>query len=100
MPNCQNCGAKWSWRTTAKTSLSFKDEKVCPHCGADQYISTRSKQQGAMVATAPMVLIILLDAFFDFNLPIAILVAIPLIAAVFVLLPFTIELSNENEPLW
>lgn len=100
MPNCQNCGTKWSWRTTAKASLSFKDEKVCPHCGAHQYISTRSKQQGVMVATVPMILIILLDALFDFNLPMAILLAIPLIAAVFVLLPFTIELSNENEPLW
>lgn len=100
MPNCQNCGGKWSWSTTAKTSLSFKEEKLCPHCGANQYISTKSKQRGGMVAIVPMILIIVLDAVFDFNLAAAMLLAMPMLAAVFALLPFTIELTNEPEPLW
>ncbi len=96
MPICKNCNQKWSWKQTVKKMTTLNSEMTCPYCGEKQYQSKKSK------AIAPFLgLIILLPLLIQFfiDLPIVITLSlIPILAGIiFVIYPFAMKLSNEEE---
>ncbi len=95
MPTCKNCGKKWTWKQTIKTLFRLK----CPHCHKRQYESASSRKRTAMIGLIPLIALPLNELL---NLPwwmVGVLM-LPMIAAIWIIYPFIIEISDEEEPLW
>ena len=99
MPICTSCKNKWSWKQTVKKTTTLNPEMSCPYCGEKQYQSKRSKTTAPFLGLI-VLLPLLIQSFFD--VPVVILLSlIPLLAViVFILYPFLIELSSEEEFLF
>ncbi|WP_164669813.1 TIGR04104 family putative zinc finger protein [Virgibacillus doumboii] len=96
MPVCQNCGKGWTWKQDVKASFRMK----CPHCDKKQYETTDSRRKGSMFAFLPLIIILPVNALFDYNwLVMLILIAIS-VSIIVITYPFILKLSNEQEPLW
>ncbi|SDJ80053.1 TIGR04104 family putative zinc finger protein [Sediminibacillus albus] len=94
MPTCQNCGKEWTWKQTVKSVFKLH----CPYCGKKQYETASSRRRGGMVALLPL-LVLPANAVMDFGW--AFIPALVVIACViFIIYPFLLKLSNEEEPLW
>lgn len=95
MPVCQNCKKEWTWKQTIKSLFKLK----CPYCGKKQYESTASKKRTSVLSVIPL---IAMPIVIMFNLQwwTVVLLTIPMIAIVWSIYPYIIELSNEEEPLW
>jgi CXXC-20-CXXC protein len=95
MPICKKCSKKWTWKQTIKTLFRFK----CPHCRKRQYESASSRKRTGMICLIPLI-----------ALPITTLLKLPwwmvgvfmlpIIVVIWIIYPFIIEISDEEEPLW
>ena len=95
MPVCNNCGKKWTWKQTIKTLFRL----TCPHCNKRQYESTSSRKRTSTISLIPL---IALPINYLLNLPwwmVGVLM-LPIIAVIWMISPYLIEVSNEEEPLW
>ncbi|MBM7578618.1 TIGR04104 family putative zinc finger protein [Jeotgalibacillus terrae] len=101
MPNCENCHYKWSFFETMK--IGFASSKKCPNCGAKQYVSTKSSKTIYIIYLIPLFIIVfvrpLLESLGVSSILSITLVVLFIIAYIFYI-PYTIRLSNEQEPLW
>ncbi|MFC4559341.1 TIGR04104 family putative zinc finger protein [Virgibacillus kekensis] len=95
MPICQNCGGKWTWNQTINTIFKLK----CPHCGNKQYESASSRIKGGCFALIPL-LILPINAWLDFSVGTALILAAIFAIIVLGMYPFILKLSNEEEPYW
>lgn len=95
MPVCQNCGKKWTWKQTIKTMFRLK----CPHCDKKQYESASSRIRGGVFVLIPLVFIPI-NAWLDFSLGTALILAIIFAFIIIGLYPLILKLSNEEEPYW
>ncbi|WP_166786753.1 TIGR04104 family putative zinc finger protein [Jeotgalibacillus salarius] len=102
MPVCQNCNYKWTYSETLKRSVFIGPNGAkCPDCNEKQYPTTRSRQKwGVLAGLIPVLMIIITGMILDFAWPVALFIALVAAILVITLLPFTFDLSNENEPLW
>lgn len=98
MPSCQNCNCQWSWIETLK--LSFKGNKLCSNCSKRQYVSVKSRTGPYFFYMIPVVILVASGSLFDWVQVFYILSGILLVLFLLVILPFTIKLSNKQEPLW
>lgn len=98
MPNCQNCNYQWSWLETLK--LSFKSNKLCSNCQKRQYVSVKSRKGPYFFYMIPVILLLASGSLFDLDPVIFILLGILVVLLLLAVLPFTIKLSNKQEPLW
>ncbi|PYZ96510.1 hypothetical protein CR205_12390 [Alteribacter lacisalsi] len=101
MPECRNCGQRWTWRQTMRRSLgSMNDGVTCLHCEGTQYVTRKSRIKGALCLGAIIIPIPIVRNMFP-DLPDWTFVS--LMAALMVLFislyPYLISFSNENEPL-
>lgn len=96
MPICTKCKNKWSWKQTVKKTATLNPEMSCPHCGEKQYQSKKSKALIPFFGLLPL-LPLLIQAFFDVSVIILLSLIPLLIVIVFVLYPFLIKLSSEEE---
>lgn len=97
MPTCQNCGKEWMWKQTVKTLFQFRLK--CPYCGKRQYLTAASKSRTSMFGLIPIIALPIIGMF---NFPwwgIGVLMT-PVLIVIFIVLPYMIEVSNEDEPLW
>ncbi|MCA0970264.1 hypothetical protein LCM20_06665 [Halobacillus litoralis] len=100
MANCQNCGYKWSYSTSLKkTFLRFKRSMECPNCGKKQYQSQQSLKRSSSLTLIPLALLPI-AWLLDLEISTAYGLAGFLLLAFVLLHPFTLELSNEEQPLW
>ncbi|MCC3359281.1 TIGR04104 family putative zinc finger protein [Bacillus sp. REN16] len=98
MPTCQKCNETWGWKQTLKTSLTFKRTMICPYCGENQYISSRTrKRTAAIVFIAPI--LPLLSSYFDSQLA-TIFILFGYFTLFIVIYPFYLETANHEEPLF
>ena len=99
MPSCQNCHNKWSWKQTVKKTFSAIGGMTCPYCDEKQYITARTRKRSAVFPLTIVPLIMLGNLYFgpSYLSLSALLVLIPL---VFIIYPFYVEFSNEEEPLF
>lgn len=100
MPECQNCNYKWSWKTAFKKAMKFNSGIECPNCGRKQYVTTKSRIRGSIIGSLSGPIIIFSSMIFDLDLLATIAFGLLLIVLVTLTTPYTIELSNDNKPLW
>lgn len=100
MPICQNCDHQWSWKTTFKKAFTFKRSMKCPKCKEVQYASAKSMQKSGIIGIFPAPIILFSSMIFDLNLGTTILLAMLILIIISITYPITLELSNEEEPLW
>ncbi len=98
MPECQNCHTKWTWTDTMK--IGFKNSRSCPHCGEKQYVSPKSQQKQLPIYFFPMILLLSANAMFDLSSLVFLSIGALFILIVIVTTPYTIRLTNKQEPLF
>lgn len=98
MPTCQNCDREWSWKQTFKKMFTLDVSMECPHCGEKQYYTKRARKRIA-VLTFLNLFIILLNLF-DISPYLVLGIFFVFCLSAIGILPFLIELSNEEEPPW
>lgn len=99
MPICQGCGEKWSWSQTVRKLLSFKKGMRCYYCGKLQYQNKSSRDKMYLYSLLP-VLGITLFTMFDITLVYVILLELSIFIMTILFMPFLLQLSNKDEPLW
>lgn len=96
MPTCQKCGEKWSWKETLKVQFTLQHAKPCPYCGADQFVSRKTRNRSYVTTLIALLIIFTLN--FTIGLSIVyILIVVAMIPLFIILYPFLIEFSNEDE---
>lgn len=100
MPICQNCDHQWSFKTTFKKAFTFKRGMKCPNCKEVQYASAKSMQKSGIIGLFPAPIILISSMILDLKLGATIFIAILILTIVSITYPHTLELSNEEEPLW
>ena len=99
MPNCENCGQQWKWKTIVLKTLKLTNKVNCPYCGKAQYIVPKSRKITGIFSFLPAFLIIVSGMIFDLGVWDIILLAAALIIVFLSLYPFLMKLSNENKML-
>lgn len=96
MPTCQNCHKKWSWMQTFKRSFILIGGMMCPYCGEKQYLTSRIRKRSTIIPFIIAALIMLGNLFFgpSYVSVFAILALLPLF---FLINPFFVQLSSEEE---
>lgn len=94
MPNCQNCNYKWSWFDTVK--IGFMNNKKCPNCEERQSIKPQTSKGIYALYIIPLIIILFSRPLFDGSTPAFLF----FVLALTLILPYTIKLSSEQEPLW
>ena len=99
MPTCQNCHTAWSWKQTFKKSFTLNTAMICPYCGENQYVTSRTRKTSSMITSITLAVIMLLNVFWGPSLifVMALVASIPIYLGSY---PFLVELSNQEEPLW
>lgn len=98
MPNCQNCNFKWGWFDTVK--IGFMNNKKCPNCGEKQFIKPQSRKGVYAIYLVPLIVFLFSRPLFDLSMLVYVSIGILFIIALTIIIPYTIKLSNEQEPLW
>src|SRR5699024_1779745 len=96
MLTCQNCNNKWIWKLIFKKSYISFGGMTCPYCGKKQYQTKRSSKRITIIYFTIFFLIILHNIFFGPSC-IAFFTLLGLIPLFFIINPFFIDLSNEEE---
>lgn len=98
MPTCQHCLHKWTWKQTIKKSFTLGVGMKCPYCHEMQYYSTRFRKKSSMVSfLVPLLLAFNFLFGPSYLILIALLAFLPLYT---IIVPFFVELTNEEEPLF
>ena len=98
MPNCQNCNYKWSWFDTVK--IGFMNNKKCPNCEERQFIKPQASRGIYAFYIFPWIVLLFSRPLFDWSTPVFLSIGFVFILALTMIIPYTIKLSNEQEPLW
>ncbi|WP_110113058.1 TIGR04104 family putative zinc finger protein [Bacillus sp. CGMCC 1.16541] len=99
MPTCQHCQTKWTWTQTFKKSFTLTQKMTCPYCEKAQYLTKDSRVKNSILSFIPPV-ILLLTTSFGLPLKVAFSLLIGAAGCMFILYPFMVKLSNNEEPLW
>lgn len=99
MPTCKNCHNKWSWKQTFKKSFTLIGGMTCPYCGKKQYLTARMRKRSTIIPFIIISLIMLGNLLFGPSY-VALFSLLGLLPLVFIINPFFVELSNEEEPLF
>lgn len=99
MPNCDNCGRKWKWKTIVLKTLKLTNKVNCSYCGKTQYIVPKSRKTTGIFSFLPAFLIILSSLIFDLEVLDVVLLAALLIIVFLGCYPFLIKLSSEDKTL-
>lgn len=98
MPICQNCTHQWSWPDTV--IIGFKNNKNCPHCGERQYVTPNSQKVISLFTYIPLIIFIFLNSIYDLANIVFLSFITLFVLGMFIYIPYTIKLSNEQKPLW
>ncbi|WP_053363475.1 TIGR04104 family putative zinc finger protein [Bacillus sp. FJAT-27251] len=99
MPTCSSCNRKWTWKQTMKKSFSLDIGLDCPHCGAKQFITAKTRKRSAGLNFIPP-LCLLLPILFDVPTTAALSLLVTAGILNFSLYPFYLELTSKEEALW
>lgn len=72
---------------------------MCPYCGEKQFVTPGSRKRAGLISITPT-LTLIPAVLFEIHLPIVIsILSITAVLAMFFSL-YTIELTNEDKPIW
>ena len=99
MPSCKSCHSKWSWKQTIKKTFTAFRGMTCPNCGEKQYLTARTRRVNTAI---PLIIVPLMMLGNLYSSPsyFALFALLGLIPLVFIIYPFYVELSNEEESLF
>lgn len=97
MPNCENCGRKWEWKTIALKTFKLTNKVNCPFCGKAQYFVPKSRKVTGIFTFLPAFLILASGQIFDLNVLGIVLLAATLLIVTLAFYPFLMKLCNDNE---
>ncbi|MBD8014478.1 MULTISPECIES: TIGR04104 family putative zinc finger protein [Planococcus] len=97
MPNCENCGRKWQWKTIVSKTLKLTNKVTCPYCGKPQYIVPKSRVLTGFFSFLPTFIIIMIGMVFDINVWQVLLSAAGLLLVFLAIYPFTMKLASEDK---
>ncbi|WP_217588005.1 TIGR04104 family putative zinc finger protein [Lentibacillus saliphilus] len=99
MPTCQQCGKRWTWKQTMRASFTLDTGYMCPYCETKQYLTKKARHKtSATVFVIPISL--LLPVFFDMQWYVLVPIYLSVGVLIFLIQPFLMDLSNDEEPLW
>lgn len=93
MPNCENCGFKWSWKDVMALSLTGKKE--CPNCHKRQYISANFWIT-FLFTLGFLTSMNVLRSYYEFGWPLIVLAMMIYMPLALSLAPFLYKLSNTQ----
>ncbi|WP_042147979.1 TIGR04104 family putative zinc finger protein [Paucisalibacillus sp. EB02] len=96
MPICHSCDKKWTYKQTIITLFRLK----CPHCEKRQYESASSRLRSGTLTLLALVVILPVNALFDFSVGTALIIGIFIVLIIFGIYPFILKLSSKEEPYW
>jgi len=96
MPICQNCNRKWSYIETFKIPFTLDQRKPCPHCGADQYVTRKTRSRTFFITFLAIVIIFGLNIWLGPS-PVNILLAVSIIPIYAIIYPFLVDLANKSD---
>lgn len=99
MPTCQHCHRKWSFKQTLKKSFTLTGEMTCPYCEEKQYLTARMRKRSTIVPFIIISFIMLGNLLFGPSY-VALFLLLLLLPLFFIVYPFFVELSNEEETLF
>lgn len=99
MPTCKNCHNQWTWSQTFTRSFTLIGEMTCPYCSKKQYLTARMRKRSTIIPFILIFLIMFGNLLFGPSY-IALFALLSLLPLVFIITPFFVELSNEEEPLF
>ncbi|WP_181347895.1 TIGR04104 family putative zinc finger protein [Thalassobacillus sp. CUG 92003] len=99
MPVCNNCRNEWSWGDCVKKAFRFRNGIKCRCCGEIQYQTQASMRKASLYGMIPL---FLLPLVISFDMSIIVSFAIFFLAELvyLALFPYSLELTNKQEPLW
>ncbi|KKB33283.1 TIGR04104 family putative zinc finger protein [Bacillus thermotolerans] len=99
MPICQHCGHPWSRLETIKASFTLGAAMTCPNCETKQYLTPQSRKKGTYFSLLVPVFLLVTSllglGWLSFFLYIG-----TVSAAFYFFYPPTVELTDEEKPLW
>lgn len=98
MPNCQNCNYTWSRIDSLK--VGFMNNKKCPNCGERQFIKPQASKGIYALYIIPLIVLLFSRPIFDWSMLVFLSTGFFFVLALTIILPYTIKLSSEQEPLW
>ncbi|WP_188205609.1 TIGR04104 family putative zinc finger protein [Alkalibacillus aidingensis] len=96
---CANCHYQFRYKEALPFSWKTRVGHECPNCHKTQYYSAKSRKTSLYMTLIGVIIIMFLNML-DVSFPIVFSIALFLIAFFLFISPFTMELSNEEEPLW
>ncbi|ALS76491.1 hypothetical protein AUC31_15340 [Planococcus rifietoensis] len=93
MPNCKNCGTKWSWGDAFK--VSFLNKRICPKCEEMQYLKSHTNAKKFYAAGAFLFIVNIIRPYLDIPLNLFTLIFTLYVCALFIVLPYNTQLSNQ-----
>lgn len=93
MPNCENCGAKWSWGDAFK--ISFLNKRKCPECGKMQYVNSDLPPQKYIPLIIVMLIAPLIRAYLNIPNIVYILFFVVLSLLALIFLPYATKLQSQ-----
>lgn len=99
MPNCQNCGHKWSLGDTVKVAfkLNGNSGRECSNCGEIQYVSKKSRSRTGVMGITAVLLVVFIRPLLNQNIGTSLLLAIPVVLVLIIANLYMTELSSERE---
>ncbi len=98
MPKCQNCKYEWGWWDTVK--IGFKNNKKCLNCHKRQYVTPNVKRSHFLYYFVPSIVLLICNPLLNLNDTVFLSIAFLFVLIMIVTMPYTIKLTNEQEPLW
>ncbi|AQQ52619.1 TIGR04104 family putative zinc finger protein [Planococcus lenghuensis] len=100
MPRCENCGRKWPWRDAFIKSWFLISGKACRYCGVKQYVTPSSRRRMGFLSIIPVAVLLLTESVIEVNLLDHFYIAAAVVVLIVAFLPFSMELTSEEQPLW
>ena len=96
MARCTECQTEWTFKDKAGIYKRVHATRDCPYCGAQQFVSLKSKKQGS-VLNFLIIFAMFIPIFFNIPIIPHIIFALAVIAVVMYLQVVLIKLSDKEE---
>lgn len=96
LPKCSSCHYSFKWREL----FIGLGPKECPQCRVNQFVTARKRRQGLLIGPIIAIAMIIILQVLNLSLPITLAIGVAIIVIAILLNPFSLEFTDEEEPLF